>query len=306
MGATAAGVSTSALSLGAVEDVVLPTGVPRQDTPKWQRPTVVSNVVLTVFGVFFLVPLLWFVLSSLDSINDNWGVTFAQTFSHLTLQNYRAALANGGLLSLGNSLLLAGTAMVVSTVTAATAAYALARRRIPWKGPLLLVVLFLTGIPLSIIIIPIYQMYVVLGWLSIIPSALFLAVTSLPFQIWMLKNYFDALPIEVEEAATVEGASTYQILRRVVIPSALPGFGATAIFGFVNAWSSFIVPLVLISSANEITAPINIYSFIGASHVDYGALAAFSVFYSLPVLVLYLAMSRLFKGGFVLGGSVVG
>jgi multiple sugar transport system permease protein len=294
-----------ALSTSA-QEIVLPSGVRRQDIARWQRPAVVSNVVLVLFGVFFLVPLLWFLLSSLDSINDNWGVTFAQTFSHLTLGNFRAALANGGLLSLGNSLLLAGTAMVVSTLTAATAAYALSRRRIPWKGPLLLVVLFLTGIPLSIIVIPIYQMYVVLGWLSIVPCALFLAVTSLPFQIWMLKNYFDALPVEIEEAATVEGASTYQILRRVVIPSALPGFGATAIFGFVNAWSSFIVPLVLISSANEITAPINIYSYIGASHVDYGALAAFSVFYSLPVLVLYLAMSRLFKGGFVLSGSVVG
>ena len=83
----------------------------------------------------------------------------------------------------------------------------------------------------------------------------------------MLKNYFDALPIEVEEAATVEGASTYQILRRVVIPSALPGFGATAIFGFVNAWSSFIVPLVLISSANQMgVAPLE------GSHPDVFAL----------------------------------
>jgi multiple sugar transport system permease protein len=96
------------------------------------------------------------------------------------------------------------------------------------------------------------------------------------------------------------------MLRRIVIPLALPGFGAVAIFGFVTAWGSFIVPLVLISSSQQITAPIDIYSFIGSSDVDYGAIAAFSVLYSVPVLLLYLAMSRLFKGGFVLGGGVKG
>ncbi|MGA2254890.1 MAG: hypothetical protein ABSG53_09525, partial [Thermoguttaceae bacterium] len=171
-----------------------------------------SNLALIALGVFFVTPLLWFVLASLSSNSNTWGVNLSQLFSHLTLANFSAAWGNGGALSLWNSLLLSLVAMVVSTVAATVAAYALVRRRIPWKGPILLVVLFLTGIPISIIVIPIYQIYVALGWLSILPSALFLAVTSLPFQIWLLKNYIEALPVDLEESATIERASTSQIL----------------------------------------------------------------------------------------------
>lgn len=279
---------------------------PRKDRQSGEGRKSLSNVVLCILGILFIIPLLWFVFVSVSSNNTTWGINLSEVFSHLTVANFRAALSNGGALSLWNSLVISLVAMAVSTVAATLSAYALVRRRIPWRGPVLLIVLFLTGIPISIVVVPIYEIYVVLGWLSILPSALFLAVTSLPFQIWLLKNYIEALPVELEESALVERARTYQILWRIVIPLALPGFGAAAIFGFVNAWGSFIVPLVLISSSSQQPAPIAIYSFLGAAHVDYGAIAAFSVIYSLPVLLLYLGFSRLFKGGFVLAGGIRG
>jgi multiple sugar transport system permease protein len=279
----------------------VPAGERRLDLRDGQASTALSNVLLGVLGVLFLLPMMWLVLGSLDS-RASWGIEIP----HFTLHNFREALASGGLRSLWNSLVLSVTATVVSTVTAALAGYTLVRRRIPWKGPILLIVLFMSGIPISIIIVPIYQIYVTLGWLSILPSALFLAVTSLPFEIWLMKNYIEALPPDLEESASIERASTYRILRHIVLPLTLPGLAACAIFGFINAWGSFVVPLVLISAAGQQTGPITIFGFIGAADVRYGDIAAFSLMYSVPIFVLYAAMSRLFRGGFVLGGAVRG
>ena len=188
----------------------------------------------------------------------------------------------------------------------ALAAYALSRRRIPWKGPLLLIVLFLTGVPLAILIIPIFELFSDLGWLSILPCALFLAVTTLPFEIYLIKNFIDAVPQDLEEAARMERAGTMQILLKVIGPLAMPGIAAAAIFGFVTAWGSFLIPLVLITSPNQQPGSIAIFGFIGAAHVQYGNIAAFSLVYAVPIFLLYALSSRLFRGGFVLSGAVRG
>jgi multiple sugar transport system permease protein len=282
-------------------ELTSPIGRQRREAGKRTKAVLVSNIGLVLFGVMFLLPLLWLFLASFDS-----QASFALEIPHFTLENFRQALANGGTHALLNSLVLALVATLLSTVAAFLAAYALVRHRIPWKGPLLLFVLFLTAIPMSVLIIPVYEIFVTLGWLSILPSAVFLAVTSLPYEIWLLKNYLEALPEELEEAARVENASTSQILLRIILPLALPGIGAAAIFGFVNAWGSFIVPLVLISSSSQTTGPVAIFSFLSASDTHYGDLAAFSLLYSLPVFLIYLGMSRLFVGGFTLRGAMKG
>ena len=279
----------------------LPTAEWRRDKEVTRKAATISNVTLVIFSVLFLLPLLWLLLASFDS-QASWAIEFP----HFTLGNYREAFAGGGLQSLVNSLELALTATLVSTVVAVFAAYGLVRHRIPWKGPLLLIVLFMSGIPISILVVPVYEVYESLGWLSILPSALFLGVTALPFEIWLLKNYMEALPVDLEEAAKMERANTFQILWRIVLPLTIPGIGAAAIFGFVNAWGSFIVPLVLISSTSQTTGPVTIFNFIAASDFRYGDIAAFSVLYSIPVFVLYGLMSRLFSGGFVLRGGVKG
>jgi multiple sugar transport system permease protein len=279
----------------------LPTAKRRRDERDGKKAATIGNIVLLLFGVLFLVPLLWMIFASFDS-QFSWSIEIP----HFTFSNYRGALANGGLDSLWNSLVLSLTATLVSTVAAVFAAYALVRHRIPWKGPILLIILFMTGIPISITVIPIYEIYVTLGWLSILPSAVFLGVTFLPFEIWLLKNYIEALPVDLEEAAKIERANTMQILWRIILPLAMPGIGAAAIFGFVSAWGSLIIPLVLISSSNETTGPITIFSFMSASNTHFGNIAAFSMLYSIPVLALYASMSRLFQGGFLLRGAVKG
>jgi multiple sugar transport system permease protein len=260
-----------------------------------------GNLALALIGLLFALPMLWLVAASLDS-QASWSIEWP----HFTLANFRAATGSGQLHSLWNSFVLSAVATIVSTAASSLAAYALSRRRIPWKGPMLLIVLFLSGVPMSILIVPIYQMFATENWLSILPTAIFLGVTAMPFEIWLIKNFMDAIPYDLEEAARIERASTWQILTRIVGPLALPGIGAGAIYAFVNAWGSFVVPLVLITDPNQQPGPIAIYGFIGAANVRYGDIAAFSLLYSVPVFILYAIMSRLFTGGFTLGGAIKG
>jgi multiple sugar transport system permease protein len=281
-------------------DQPVPDSAPRVPEPS-RTSRRVGNGLLALIGLLFAVPMLWLLAASLDS-NASWSVELP----HLTLANFQAATASDKLHSLWNSFVLSGVATIVSTVASALAAYSLSRRRIPWKGPMLLIVLFLSGVPMSILIVPVYQLFATQNWLSMIPTAIFLGVTAMPFEIWLIKNFMDAIPYDLEEAARIERASTWQILTRVVGPLALPGIGAGAIYAFVNAWGSFVVPLVLISDPNQQPGPIAIFGFIGAANVRYGDIAAFSLLYSVPVFILYALMSRLFTGGFTLGGALKG
>ncbi len=259
------------------------------------------HTVLAGIGILFLAPMLWLFLASIDS-QASWGIEWP----HFSLINFRHVLTGSLLHSLWNSVVLAVISTLIASVAGVFAAYALSRRRIPFKGPLILFIIFSSGVPLAIMVIPVYEIFSRFGFLSILPTAVFLSVTSLPFEVYLMKNFIDAVPTDLEEAARMERASTFQVLRRVVIPLALPGIAAAAIFGFVNAWGSFVVPLILISPANQQPAPIAIYTFLTLPKAQFGNIAAYSLIFCVPVFILYAVSSRLFREGFVLGGGVKG
>jgi multiple sugar transport system permease protein len=259
------------------------------------------HTILGGIGILFLAPMLWLFLASIDS-KASWGIEWP----HFSLINFRHVLTGSLLHSLWNSVVLAVISTAIASVAGVFAAYALSRRRIPFKGPLILFIIFSSGVPLAIMVIPVYEIFSRFGFLSILPTAVFLSVTSLPFEVYLMKNFIDAVPTDLEEAARMERASTFQVLRRVVIPLALPGIAAAAIFGFVNAWGSFVVPLILISPANQQPAPIAIYTFLTLPKAQFGNIAAYSLIFCVPVFILYAVSSRLFREGFVLGGGVKG
>jgi multiple sugar transport system permease protein len=276
--------------------------------PPENRPTqstalrsLTTNTVLGGIGLLFVAPMLWLLLASVDS-HASWGIEWP----HFSLINFKHVLTGSLLHSLLNSVILAVISTAIASIAGVFAAYSFSRRKIPFKGPLLLFILFSSGVPLTIMVIPVYEIFARFGFLSLFPTAVFLSVTSLPFEVYLMKNFIDAVPIDFEEAARMEQASTLQILRRVIIPLAMPGIAAAAIFGFVNAWGSFIVPLILISSNSQQPAPIALYTFLTLPKVEFGNIAAYSLVFCIPVFVLYAASARLFREGFVLGGGVKG
>lgn len=261
------------------------------------------NLGLGILGAIFLMPLLWLVLAAFDS-----RATASLQLPHLSFANFRAAAHAGAGSAIANSLYLAVVSTVITTVVSTLAGYVLSRRRMPFKGAVLIAVLFLSGLPVTMLLIPIYQMFVQFNWInSPFDTSLVLAATSVPFAVWLLKNFIDQVPREFEEAAAIEGASEFTILYRVVVPLAMPGILVAAILTFINSWGSFVIPLVLDSDPKDTPAAVGIYQFMSANgQVQFGPLAAYALLFSLPVVLLYLGSSRWLSGGFTFAGGVKG
>ena len=158
-----------------------------------------ANVILLLIGAYFVIPVLWLAVGAVDK-HAGWQIQLPT----LTLDNFIAALAHGNAQALWNSVIVSTIAAIVSTGAGTLAAYSFSRHRIPWKGPILLGILFLSGVPVTILIVPIYKMFARYDMLSIVPTAVLLGVTSLPFAIYLIKNTIDAIPRDLEEAACME------------------------------------------------------------------------------------------------------
>jgi multiple sugar transport system permease protein len=260
-----------------------------------------SNALLAVLGIAFLLPLIWVVFASIDA-HAGAGVRIPNP----SLQHYRAMAHESRLRPFYNSLYLAGVSTVVSTVLGLFASYALSRRHIPFKRTLMLLILFMSGLPVTMLLVPVYQMFVQLNWInSMFWTSMFIAASSLPFTIWLLKNFIDQVPRELEEAAAIEGTSNLQIVLRVVIPLATPGILVTSLVAFINAWGAFVIPLVLDSNPNDTPGSIAIYQFLTENgQIHFGDLAAYSILFAVPVVILYLFASRRISGAFTFAGGI--
>ena len=193
-------------------------------------------------------------------------------------------------------------------LTATLAAYPLSRYHMRFKRPFLYIILFATGLPITAIMVPVYGVFVQLNLLdSMTATTLFLAATTLPFAIWLMKNFMDGVPIGLEEAAWTDGASAMQALWRIIVPLVLPGAAVVGIFTFIATWGNFFIPFILLTSPSKMPASVTIYQFFTQyGEVAYGPLAAFSIIFTIPVIVLYVIIQRTLGGAFNLAGATKG
>lgn len=264
-----------------------------------------AYLVLGVLAVLFLVPMLWMVFASVDPEPS----LRASPPSGFTLDHFTAILTPEIVyLPIWNSILTCGGAAVITAVCSMLAAYPISRYNLRFKKPFLYTVLFATGLPITAIMVPVYGMFVQANLLnSLVATTLFLAASTLPFGIWLTKNFIDGIPITLEEAAWVDGASAWQSIRYLVAPLLAPGLSVVAIFTLVTTWGNFFVPFILLTSPEKMPAAVRVFTFFGQyGSVRYGELAAYSLIYTVPVVVLYMAVSRALGGRFALGGAVKG
>ncbi|SDM58737.1 carbohydrate ABC transporter permease [Sediminibacillus halophilus] len=270
---------------------------------KWERT--IPYVILSIIGVCFLLPLLWVLFASFDA-NAQQALTIPEEF---TLANFTSILSEpatirsfviGLFLSCGQALLV----VIVGVI----AAYPLSRYTQKYKKPFMYSILFMTSLPITAVMVPVYQLFIFLNLQdSLVGTMLFLTASGLPYGIWMLKNFMDAVPPELEESAWVDGASIWKGVRRVVAPLMIPGICTVAIFTFSMSWGNFFVPYILIQTPDKFPASVTIYQFFGTyGMVEYGKLAAFSIIYTLPAVILYLFSQRFMSQGFSLGGATKG
>ncbi|MFK0121003.1 carbohydrate ABC transporter permease [Streptomyces sp. NPDC090994] len=260
---------------------------------------------LLVAVAAFALPLLWVVLSALD---PHAGLR-VKAPDGLTLDHFDAILtADITFTPLLNSLILCGGATALTVACAALAAYPLSRFRSRLNRPFLLTVLFATSLPITAIMVPVYALFVRVNLIDTLQGTVFFfAASQLPFAIWLMKNFMDGVPRELEEAAWTDGASAAQSLLRIVLPLMGPGVAVVTVFSFVMMWGNFFVPFMLLLTPDQMPASVSINEFFGnRGMVAYGQLAAFSIVYSTPVILLYVLISRRLGGGFALGGAVKG
>jgi arabinogalactan oligomer/maltooligosaccharide transport system permease protein len=201
-----------------------------------------------------------------------------------------------------NSIIVALATTVVGVILSCTAAYALSRFKFPGKKTGLTMFLVVQMFPATLLLLPLYVILNKLGLLnSIVGLVLVYSTTAIPFCVWTLKGYFDSLPKELEEAARIDGASTWMIFRRIMLPLARPGIAVTALFSFMTAWNEFIMASTFMTNQTRYTLPVLIQSSVTEHTADYGLFAAGAVVTSIPVMVAFYVLQKYLVGGLTAG-----
>jgi multiple sugar transport system permease protein len=264
-------------------------------------PSLMAYIVLGLLALFFILPFAWLVLSSF-----NPAATFAVEIpQHATLDNFRTILTDGLVKDpFKNSAIIAFSTMLLTIALSGLAAYPLSRYAFRGKVVLMYVILFASGLPILALVTPLYALYVKFDLVDTYYGViLFLVASSLPFNIWLMKNFLDSVPVDLEEAAWVDGASVFGGFWRIVLPLAAPGVAVVGVFSFLSSWTNFFVPFIIFQSQEKMPASVSIYSFFGAyGQVSYGQLAAYAMLYAAPTIVLYFIVSRFLVRGMLMGG----
>ncbi|MET8143827.1 carbohydrate ABC transporter permease [Sphaerisporangium sp. NPDC005288] len=256
---------------------------------------------LAAVAGFFALPLLWLATAPFDA-----HPTITASVPEFTLGNFRALLDNPYVLSsLGNSVLQAAGSAVLVVVLAALAAYALSRVRIPGRDALLYVLLLLSSVVTgTAAMVPIFELATRLNLVDThLGVVLTLSGGLLPAAIFILKDFMDATPTSYEESARVFGASPLQILWHIVVPVVRPGLATIAVWAVASVWGSFLTPFILLRDPEKSPGAVILYTLYtegGSPRLD--LISTFSLLYSLPVVLMYVFVSR--KYGFRFHGGI--
>lgn len=259
-----------------------------------------AYVLILIFAIF---PLYWMLITSLRPASDTF--TFPPEFlpTTFTFEHYEAFFKNPAMLVyLRNSILVAVPTAIGSVVVSAYAAYSFSKFEYRGRRSLMSLILSAQMFPQALLLIALYVMFDSLGLLNTYVGLMLSFVTiTLPLSIYLLKAYFDQIPDEIIEAATVDGASHRMIIHRVLFPIARPGLTAVALFAFVRAWNDFIFALTLVDSGHRTLPPGLVFSYMGEFQAAWPEMMAASVLVSLPIVVLFVLMQSQLVAGLTAG-----
>lgn len=274
------------------------------------RPSVqvLQYTVLAMFLLFLGFPVLWIVSASFKSSAELNSLSASLVPHEWVFSNFTTALHRQNLLgAAGNSLLVAVCTMVIAVIITLPMAYALARLRGKLRAAGTVWILATQVFPQILIIIPLFLVLRTLLLNDTLFGLILVYVTfTLPFTLWMMQGYVAAIPRELEDAGSMDGAGRFRVLLHIVFPLLRPGLMATAMFTFVSAWNEFFLALVLLQSPELYTLPIALRSFLGAEgQTQLGPLAAGAVLATIPSLIVFSLLQKRLTGG-MLAGAVKG
>ena len=259
-------------------------------------------VLVVLLLVFTLFPAYWMISSSFDAQASSGGQSLLP--QEFTLDNYEFVLTEGGFGTfLRNSAIVAFFTGTISGIVALLASVAVARFRFKFRTGILIMVLTVQMVPLEALIIPLFVQVRDLQMLnSLVGLVVVYLAFSLPFAIWMLRGFVAAVPIELEEAAYIDGASWGRMFRSIMLPLVAPGLVATSVFSFIVAWNEFIFAMTLLGGAAENhTVAIGLKQFFGIHSNDWGPVMAASTIITIPVMIFFILVQGKLSGGLVAG-----
>lgn len=261
-------------------------------------------IFLGLMAVFALFPIYFVLQASFNATQALISTQLQLIPTHPTFDNYRFVIQQEPFLQwMFNSIVVCSMATILALVCSTTGAYALSRFRFRGRQMSLL---FLIGLQAFPGLLAIYAYYDILRILHLDGTPLGLAIVyaagNLVFGVWNIKGYFDTIPIELEEAGRVDGASYFTIFTRIILPLATPALAASALFMFIGGWNEFVLAkLILNPDNNALTVPVGLYQLQQDQYTPWGYFAAASVLVSIPLMLLFLYLQRYFKSGLTIG-----
>lgn len=263
----------------------------------------VTHGVLILFVIIAIYPLLQIVTVSLRPADKLLSTSLEIIPEGATMQNYATLFTERPfLLWVRNSALVAITVTLTGVVLAAMAGYAFSRFNFIGKRVGLLSLLVTQMFPATMLLLPLYIMLIYLGLINTFLGLIITyTATALPFCIWTMKGYYDTIPVSLEEAARIDGCNQFQAFYKVILPLAAPALVITGLFSFMTAWSEYIVAAQILQDSALWTLPLGLKSFESNMTTEWGLYGAASLIVMIPVVGLFLLLSRWLISGLTLG-----
>lgn len=271
-----------------------------------------SQVLMVVPVVLFIyLPVAWLVISSISTRAELLSTPIHWIPQQPTFQNYinilfpgqdTSEVAKTFRITLWNSLLVASSVTVIALTFGSLAAYALIRLKFPFRQTMLIGILGTRMIPEISLVIPLYLFATRFGLFN---SPIILIITylsfALPFAIWLMAAFFNTIPVELEDAARIDGCNRIETLFRIILPISAPGLVSTGLFVFLTAWDEFFFALIMTSTISAKTVPVAIAEFTGRYVVDVGGMMTGGVLAAIPPVILSLIFQRYIVSGLTAG-----
>ena len=286
-----------------------PSQNPMSAKTKYSRnrrsPLASFGIHLTLIAASFIAvfPVAWTALTSLKTGNDQWA--HPGDFGNLNFGNYSKVLNDTDfLIWFRNSIIVSLATMALSVFVAATCGYAVSRMRFPGYRATMWLLLVVQMFPVAVLIVPLYNL---MSKLHLIDSfgglTLAYLTTAVPYCAWMLKGYFDTIPIEIDEAGKVDGLTLFGTFWRLILPLARPGLAVTAFYSFLTAWAEIAFAVTFMQSSSKYTLAAGIRTWVSQYKGEWGLMTAASVLIAIPAAVLFLLVQRNLVAGLTSGSA---
>lgn len=264
----------------------------------------VTYVSLIILFSFFLLPMLWILYASFKTGSSiSSGTLFS--FKGFTIENYKTIVQRGDFLLYSfNSLIIALSVTFFSLIIGIIGGYSLSRYRIKFKNTWIAIMFIAQMFPGVLLIIPLYDLMLNYHLVNTIIGIIIAQSTlTIPFSMWLLKGYFDGIPKSLDEAAMLDGAGVLKTIWSIILPVSLPGVAIAAFYSFVVSWGNYLMASVLVQSNSTATLPIALYRLASSLTLQWGNIAAASIFIVLPTVILFAVFQKWLVSG-LLGGAV--